>query len=82
MTGDTPLPLNSHFTRWPDFQEVLHLVITMLEVKIQQTTCTNMRHLCSRYGCRRRTVEGTGVSCVQGVYRATHRGVYKRTQHL
>jgi len=42
MTGDTPLPLNSHFTRWPDFQEVLHLVITMLEVKIQQTTCTNM----------------------------------------
>jgi hypothetical protein len=42
---------------------------------------------CSRYGwfvtySRRSSVEGPGVSCVHGVHCATHKAVYRRSQHL
>ena len=78
---------NPQYTIWPIVTEVLHSVITMLEVKILLTTCRNMWHWCSRYGwyvtCSRRSFsEGTGMSCVHGVHGATHKAVYKRPQHL
>ena len=39
MSGNTPLPQNPQHTIWSDVTEVLHLVITMLEVKILLSIC-------------------------------------------
>jgi len=83
----TSPPESPQYTICPDVTEVLHLVITKLVFKILLTTCRNLWYLCSRYGwfdtCTRRSpVEGHRVSCVHGVYGATHKDVYERPQHL
>jgi len=51
MSVATLLPPKAHNTPYvQEVKEVLHLVITMLEVKILLTICRNMWNLCSRYG--------------------------------
>jgi hypothetical protein len=80
MSGATPLPMKPQYTIWTEVKEVLLLVITTLEAKTLLTTCRIMWHLCSKCGwfhswCRRSSVEGTGVSCVHGVYGSTHKAV-------